>query len=78
MRVVLTKDYAVHKRLRPKGTEFNCTKEKGEELIALKVAKPIDGFTKNEIETMEVVLEKNEETLKPKVKKVAKDKTEQK
>jgi hypothetical protein len=59
MRVVLTKDYKVHARVLPKGTELNFTREKAEELIGLKVAKLLDkDLTKEEYADIEATVEK--------------------
>jgi len=73
MRIELTKDYAIHVRTLPEGTQLRVSKSLGKELIDLKVAKALDGFTfEEEIEHIIEVAMENEET--PKVKKVTKKK----
>ena len=73
MRIELTKDYAIHERTLPEGTQLRVSKSLGKELIDLKVAKALDGFTfEEEIEHIIEVAMENEET--PKVKKVTKKK----
>jgi hypothetical protein len=73
MRIELTKDYAIHARTLPEGTQLRVSKSLGKELIDLKVAKALDGFTfEEEIEHIIEVAMENEET--PKVKKVTKKK----
>lgn len=73
MRIVLTKAHAVHARTLPKGSEMRVTKELGNKLISLKVAKEFDDYTEEEkIEHIVEVAIDNEE--KPKVKKVTKKK----
>lgn len=73
MRIELTKDYAIHTRTLPKGSQLRVSNKLGKELIDLKVAKALDGFTYEEqIEHIVEVAMDNEE--KPKVKKVTKKK----
>ena len=73
MRIELTKDYAIHARTLPEGTQLRVSKSLGKELINLKVAKALDGFTfEEEIEHIIEVAMENEEL--PKVKKVTKKK----
>ena len=62
MRVVLTKKYAVHTRMLPKGTELNCTSSKANELIQLGVAELLGkDLTKEEYATIEKVAMRMEE-----------------
>tara|TARA_Y100000385_G_scaffold265111_1_gene299105 strand:- start:237 stop:470 length:234 start_codon:yes stop_codon:yes gene_type:complete len=73
MRIELTTDYAIHERTLPEGTQLRVSKSLGKELIDLKVAKALDGFTfEEEIEHIIEVAMENEEL--PKVKKVTKKK----
>jgi len=73
MRIELTTDYAIHTRTLPEGTQLRVSNKLGKELIDLKVAKALDGFTfEEEIEHIIEVAMENEE--KPKVKKVTKKK----
>jgi hypothetical protein len=73
MRIVLTKDHAVHARTLPEGSQLRVSNKLGKELIDLKVAKALDGFTfEEQIEHIVEVAMDNEE--KPKVKKVTKKK----
>jgi hypothetical protein len=73
MRIELTKDYAIHERTLPEGTQLRVSNKLGKELIDLKVAKALDDFTKEEkIEHIVQVAMDNEEL--PKVKKVTKKK----
>jgi len=78
MRIVLTKDHAVHARILPKGTELRVSTALGKELIDLKVAKAFNFFTQEEkIEHIVQVAVDNEENpivKKPKVKKITKNK----
>lgn len=73
MRIELTTDYAIHTRTLPEGSQLRVSNKLGKELIDLKVAKALDGFTYEEqIEHIVEVAMDNEE--KPKVKKVTKKK----
>ncbi len=73
MRIELTKDYAIHEKTLPEGSQLRVSNKLGKELIDLKVAKALDGFTYEEqIEHIVEVAMDNEE--KPKVKKVTKKK----
>ncbi len=73
MRIELTTDYAIHTRTLPEGSQLRVSNKLGKELIDLKVAKALDGFTfEEEIEHIVEVAMDNEE--KPKVKKVTKKK----
>lgn len=73
MRIELTTDYAIHTRTLPEGSQLRVSNKLGKELIDLKVAKALDGFTfEEEIEHIVEVAIDNEE--KPKVKKVTKKK----
>jgi hypothetical protein len=73
MRIELTKDYAIHARTLPEGTQLRVSNKLGKELIDLKVAKALDDFTEEEkIEHIVQVAMDNEEL--PKVKKVTKNK----
>ena len=73
MRIELTTDYAIHTRTLPEGTQLRVSNKLGKELISLKVAKALDGFTDEEmVEHIVEVAINNEE--KPKVKKVTKKK----
>jgi hypothetical protein len=73
MRIELTTDYAIHKRTLPEGSQLRVSNKLGKELIELKVAKALDGFTfEEQIEHIVEVAMDNEE--KPKVKKVTKKK----
>ena len=73
MRIELTKDYAIHERTLPEGTQLRVSNKLGKELIDLKVAKALDDFTEEEkIEHIVQVAMDNEEL--PKVKKVTKKK----
>lgn len=73
MRIELTKDYAIHTRTLPEGTQLRVSNKLGKELIKLKVAKALDGYTYEEqIEHIVEVAMDNEE--KPKVKKITKNK----
>ena len=73
MRIELTTDYAIHTRTLPEGTQLRVSNKLGKELISLKVAKVLDGFTEEEmVEHIVQIAMDNEE--KPKVKKVTKKK----
>lgn len=73
MRIELTTDYAIHTRTLPEGTQLRVSNKLGKELISLKVAKALDGFTEEEmVEHIVQIAMDNEE--KPKVKKVTKKK----
>ena len=73
MRIELTTDYAIHTRTLPEGSQLRVSNKLGKELIDLKVAKALDGFTYEEqVEHIVEVAMDNEE--KPKVKKVTKKK----
>lgn len=73
MRIELTTDYAIHTRILPEGSQLRVSNKLGKELIDLKVAKALDGFTDEEmVEHIVEVAINNEE--KPKVKKVTKKK----
>ena len=73
MRIELKTDYAIHTRTLPEGTQLRVSNKLGKELIDLKVAKALDGFTDEEmVEHIVEVAINNEE--KPKVKKVTKKK----
>jgi len=73
MRIELTTDYAIHTRTLPEGTQLRVSNKLGKELISLKVAKALDGFTEEEmVEHIVQIAMENEET--PKVKKVTKKK----
>ena len=73
MRIELTTDYAIHTRKLPEGSQLRVSNKLGKELIDLKVAKALDGFTfEEEIEHIVEVAMDNEEL--PKVKKVTKKK----
>jgi hypothetical protein len=73
MRIELTTDYAIHTRTLPEGSQLRVSNKLGKELIDLKVAKALDGFTfEEQIEHIVEVAMDNEE--KPKVKKVTKKK----
>jgi len=73
MRIELTKDYAIHAKTLPEGSQLRVSNKLGKELIELKVAKALDGFTfEEQIEHIVEVAMDNEE--KPKVKKVTKKK----
>ena len=73
MRIELTKDYAIHAKTLPEGSQLRVSNKLGKELIELKVAKALDGFTfEEEIEHIIEVAMENEEL--PKVKKVTKKK----
>jgi len=73
MRIELTTDYAIHTRTLPEGTQLRVSNKLGNELISLKVAKALDGFTEEEmVEHIVQIAMDNEE--KPKVKKVTKKK----
>ena len=73
MRIELTKDYAIHTKTLPEGSQLRVSNKLGKELIDLKVAKALDGFTfEEQIEHIVEVAMDNEE--KPKVKKVTKKK----
>jgi hypothetical protein len=73
MRIELTTDYAIHTKTLPEGSQLRVSNKLGKELINLKVAKALDGFTfEEQIEHIVEVAMDNEE--KPKVKKVTKKK----
>jgi len=73
MRIELKTDYAIHTRTLPEGTQLRVSNKLGKELISLKVAKALDGFTEEEmVEHIVQIAMENEET--PKVKKVTKKK----
>jgi len=73
MRIELTTDYAIHTKTLPEGTQLRVSNKLGKELISLKVAKALDGFTDEEmVEHIVEIAINNEE--KPKVKKVTKKK----
>lgn len=73
MRIELTMDHAIHTRTLPEGTQLRVSNKLGKELISLKVAKALDGFTEEEmVEHIVQIAMDNEE--KPKVKKVTKKK----
>lgn len=73
MRIELTTDYAIHAKTLPEGSQLRVSNKLGKELIKLKVAKALDGFTFEEkIEHIIEVAMENEEL--PKVKKVTKKK----
>ena len=73
MRIELTTDYAIHTKTLPEGTQLRVSNKLGKELISLKVAKALDGFTEEEmVEHIVQIAMDNEE--KPKVKKVTKKK----
>ena len=73
MRIELTKDYAIHAKTLPEGSQLRVSNKLGKELIKLKVAKALDGFTfEEQIEHIVEVAMDNEE--KPKVKKITKNK----
>lgn len=78
MRIELTTDYAIHTRTLPQGTQLRVSNALGRELIAQKVAKPLDGFTEEEkVEhIVEVAMDNDEKPLpkKPKVKKITRKK----
>jgi len=78
MRIELTMDYAIHTRTLPEGSQLRVANKLGKELIKLKVAKALDGFTEEEkIEhVVEVAIANDEKPIakKPKVKKITTNK----
>lgn len=75
MRIRLTKKYAIHVKELPKGTELKCTNELGRELIEKGVAVEINHATKEEIATVDRLIDDLEDFDKKKhTKKTKKEK----
>ena len=68
MRIRLLKAHTPHTRKLKKGTEMRVTSDYGRELIEKGIAELMDGYTKAEIETVEALIDEQEDT--PKIKKV--------
>jgi len=71
MRIILTRDYAVARRILKSGTELRVSNKLGAELIEFGAAKEFGDYTQEEkVEHILEVAFDNEE--KPKVKKITK------